>query len=1054
MTDDVQRARPRPREFLQQRRPQYFSDTLESAQPRLDRSLLEYHLDTLTSRSQELSFEGFALALCKLMIAPNLMPHTGPSGGGDSKVDSETYLVDEEMAFTWHTSEARAAATERWAFAFSAKEDWKPKVKSDVAKLAATGRGYTRAYFVSNQYIKDKERSDVEDGLAEKHGLGVTILQRGWILDRVFEAHLEDMAVKMLEMDVRLDDPPPTGPRDASRKQRLDQIERRIAAAVEAGRLGPGVVDDAIEAAVLARGLERSRGEIAGYLERATELASRHGLLDQEAEAYYQTAWTAYWWFEDGPRLAAAIERLEGAVAGRSDAVAVRRLTALFYLAAAGIGENWAADAEWLQARRVAIDTMLDRAIANNTAPSAALSANFTRQLLRVFDDPHQPGDAFAEMTGLVGEADGLLGFDLTSLADELAQLGAMLVPTAEFDALHNRLVDAVQRRAGNAAAASLLTDRAVQLYLADRYVDAIGVAGKALRLGALPESRAEFLRALDVIADSYLQLGLAWAARASWLLAANLLGNDLATSVEELPRLGFVLDRLRAVELRLGRLIPSLVVHRLYLLVARAVVADSEAHEEWVAGADLAYEAALGRALLRLPVDALQRLDALPDALGRLDLGIAKAALLLAFGHEPAAPPAFESPSETADFLRLLRDSADGPSIDPGLLQPSATRQLRSRVLGVEIHAEYDDGSPGAEIAESSLGALEALLATGMAHNVMGAEPSVHLRIRRGHFTPLPFRLVSKGAKADPVEIAFGDFDPAALNTKLQQEVRDQLGHIVFTVTLRAFYLGDGLDSLLGDERALDRSLNFAVSFVTAGDLLGQAHQRGLAAVLNGTEARYSVEPGQGWKASADERPARVRLTRGSDHRNVPHDRIRVLSSVVDNDLWDQAKWRGMVVLTAEGAPPLLALGFTNERPARAIWAGWMSRNVPLDELLQVTIVTDVNAERPFDYRVFVSPAYSKLGFDDVDLLVDKVRIHEMNPESDENLRRFQSAFSAVGEAYLGFAATPIGGASEDIRHIANAKFSGIRICSAKDLDEQDWAHSLLALHTDDSAP
>ena len=40
-------------------------------------------------------------------------------------------------------------------------------------------------------------------------------------------------------------------------------------------------------------------------------------------------------------------------------------------------------------------------------------------------------------------------------------------------------------------------------------------------------------------------------------------------------------------------------------------------------------------------------------------------------------------------------------------------------------------------------------------------------------------------------------------------------------------------------------------------------------------------------------------------------------------------------------------------------------------------------------DYRVFVSPVYSNLGFDDADLLVDRVRIHEMNPEWDVRRRR-----------------------------------------------------------------
>src|ERR1017187_836223 len=148
-----------PREFLKARRPEKFSDSVTEETPALDRSLLEYHLDTLTSRSQETIFENFARRLAQCEICPNLLPHTGPSGGGDSKVDSETYPVSDQIAIGWYSGIGVESAAERWAFAFSAKQDWQAKVRSDVAKIAATARGYRKAFFVSSQYIPDKQRA-------------------------------------------------------------------------------------------------------------------------------------------------------------------------------------------------------------------------------------------------------------------------------------------------------------------------------------------------------------------------------------------------------------------------------------------------------------------------------------------------------------------------------------------------------------------------------------------------------------------------------------------------------------------------------------------------------------------------------------------------------------------------------------------------------------------------------------------------------------------------------------------------------------------------------
>src|SRR3972149_9487782 len=101
---------PSPREFMRLRRPERFSDSLPDQHSRLEQSILEYHLESLTSRNQELDFERFAREIAQREICPNLLPHTGPTGGGDSKVDSETYPVSDQLALAWYSGIGRAAA--------------------------------------------------------------------------------------------------------------------------------------------------------------------------------------------------------------------------------------------------------------------------------------------------------------------------------------------------------------------------------------------------------------------------------------------------------------------------------------------------------------------------------------------------------------------------------------------------------------------------------------------------------------------------------------------------------------------------------------------------------------------------------------------------------------------------------------------------------------------------------------------------------------------------------------------------------------------------------
>jgi len=120
-----------PVTFMRSSHPELYSDSASVASVGLTQGLLEYHLETITNRSQETEFAYFARRLAEKEICPNLRPQTGPTGGGDSKADSETIPVASEISELWIGSDPRAGE-ERWAFAFSAKKDWKAKVASDV----------------------------------------------------------------------------------------------------------------------------------------------------------------------------------------------------------------------------------------------------------------------------------------------------------------------------------------------------------------------------------------------------------------------------------------------------------------------------------------------------------------------------------------------------------------------------------------------------------------------------------------------------------------------------------------------------------------------------------------------------------------------------------------------------------------------------------------------------------------------------------------------------------------------------------------------------------
>jgi hypothetical protein len=98
MQDQGDREKVMPSAFMRRLRPEYYSDTSERTTYELERSMLEYHLDTITARNQTHAFEIFCRKLCERTICPNLRPATGPEGGGDAKADTETFEVAEEIS--------------------------------------------------------------------------------------------------------------------------------------------------------------------------------------------------------------------------------------------------------------------------------------------------------------------------------------------------------------------------------------------------------------------------------------------------------------------------------------------------------------------------------------------------------------------------------------------------------------------------------------------------------------------------------------------------------------------------------------------------------------------------------------------------------------------------------------------------------------------------------------------------------------------------------------------------------------------------------------------
>ena len=701
-------------------RPENYSDTVERELHKLSKSELEYHLSTITARNETHAFELFCRKLCERAICPNLRPPTGPEGGGDGKADTETFPVAQELANFWYVGNAQAGK-ERWAFAFSAKKTWKKKVREDVQGLVDTGRPYTQIICVTSQFARSKDRAQLQDELRRTHGIPVTIHDRSWIVDQVFEHGWQDLAVNYLGIGEELTDKHRLGPNDYSREQQLADIERSLADPGSFTGMEMQRATETLVAAKLSRQLERDRTETDGRFARAIRVARSHGTRRQHIEAVYESIWTAFWWFNDFDYLDQHYAELAQLALPSSYAIELELLTNATQLLFNTVvcGHRTAAQMD-LVARVDRLMERLQELAADETQPNNALEAKvslLTMQASKALltSDRSARSELWPKLSQLLERARGLGEFS----ANRLTQLIEVIAPLGEDDPSYAALVDEVAQfvseRVGEAAGAIVLLKRARQL---KDHLEIIRILGKAARQLTKKEYRDEQCEALILLANAYYRAGMLWAARANLLVALATMFIQ-AEEDSEIPEVRVVpmLLFLASIAMELRNFPEALATLRLARGCAGSLPLDDESKQRFKS--DFKHkDGVLACQLVVISADSLVKVAALPDVLGRLELFDARYALLYALGYEQVLHDDGYATEEYDHerLARLFNSMASQPCAEGDMDifnsagQPQA---IATRVLGLRVEIRHEGSDTSVQVAEVVAGAVEALFAT-----------------------------------------------------------------------------------------------------------------------------------------------------------------------------------------------------------------------------------------------------------------------------------------------------------------------------------------------------
>ncbi len=1019
----------KPSDYLRERRPERYSDSIITEEPQITRDILEYHLETLTNRSQEKEFEHFARRIAEKELCPNLLPQTGPTGGGDSKVDSETYPVAEEISLRWY--QGHAGAKDRWAFAMSAKKVWRAKVKSDVKKIAETRRGYSLIYFITNQFVSDKKRAEVEDALKKEFDIEIRILDRSWVVDRIMNhGHIELAAQTLSIESLQLKPRKKIGPLDAKRDIELKELDAEINNPDRYLGIPYQLAEDILSAAVLASELERDRYEVDGRFLAALRVAENVGDKRQILRIAYRQAWITCYVYDDINELSRLYNRVEelGLSSHHADDVElVNNLwNAIFGSLALvdAINEN-----PKLSERASALKKKLEELSNDDIRPNNALHAQSMlcfHKLIKALRKNLESAELkviFAEFVTIFERSRGLGQYPFDSYKSIIFELGDLFVDNEDYESLFDTVVAIQEERTSEGEAGAVIANRGIQKLRGGKNYDAIRFFGRAQEKLAKEEYQYELIKCLIACGGAYEAAGLNWAARSNLLAALSICITKLSSSGFLHPQALLAAKQLTWIEIRLGRIPHIFFSLRLTNFITSHLQLNEEGQTkywEFIQHIDTIFS----MLILRLNLEQLEEIKKIPHLLDQLNLVCSEGTLLFALGHidilrEDVWFDKEDSIEKIEEFYELVcAQPANDDLPDVPELCLGRAIELKSDVLGMNLIFHVDASQISIWIAESLLGALEAFLATSLMGGIMPYKQIAEVAIRIDEDSKEAFGVeLIKTSKKYELEVVHNKnfaLSSADEIKRFRNLIMDFITNLLPKITIY-----DDKDNhfkkLAEDENVFSRALLFSDVITLSQNIYGNLDWTSLREVSNSIEGKaYELKRQYQWRPKKKVKQANEPLRYGEDEapehianaENLKHNERKVLS-LIDIPVWNKAQWSGTFFMVySEGqCPPCIGLMFKNEDGARNIFNGWRGRLGDKDkkDALRICIITGIDKHNPAHYRVHVGTnlnAYEQIGVQGQVVMVS--RIHTMTPDNDKNLSMFLEAYKKYGVYYL----------------------------------------------------
>ena len=971
----------RPSEYYRRMRPEYFSDSEVIYEVPLTEELFDAQMNLLSTKNLQSAFESFIVDVAMRLITPNIKPQTGPDGGGDGKVDAETYETSADISDKWYSEEEGATGNEKWAFAISCKTQWKPKVEGDVKKIVETNRGYTRVLFFSNQYIKSSVRSDIEKKLSDQYGVRVDIFDRLWCSQAVFRQGCLDIALFRLRFsDEYKRCTRRVGIHDKRRLERLAEIEKTILRPVSG--LDTGYVDELRETCIISRGLGRPRTEVEGRFRRAISECDKHGTHQQKFNILYDHAWTCYFWFDDVETTYQDYLKLKPFICDDCSVYRLERLTNLLSVLATAVTYGFI-EKERIQ-KEIEYIKDLEKTLAKDASrPACYLFIRLRIQTQRLIYHIPQPSMLKADLRALkplLLEAASCIEISFESQYEIMEMLSRQIDSSAEFDNVVDEMANVLATQRSEVEAAKVRLARAQAHMDKRRWKEAVRQLSFCVYAFEKEEYTDELIQSAGLMGLALWEMRLPYSAEAFLVKSVCFLLKDFQKSGHVPHLLVSTLAKLCEIELMLGRLVMYLNWFKLMMAVAQ----NSKYYEDpdFVkknSMADLAWMCRFAVSNLTEPY-----FERIPSILERHGLIFSSSCLKYALGYEDECEK---------DFLETMRGDKSGdwlskqPVFKQFLCDLNVSREgaacLQTTVNNFTFKVDYRNDYAFQQIAEIFLASMESLLSTYDTWELMPLHNEIVIHIVR----------TDDENDVRVLEIDKYEFgiNMATFTDKVFWECLIKfIAHAFSRNAITKSDIATMLNRKQDGERMMDRVAVLQQTKMAFAGVFGSKYQ-------------YRIED---WFKSTDKiytNKVRDRAVPNIVYKNRLQSDATTYLVNKDMSIWNEAGWNGCLVATDYFSPPILGLIFESIEKGRLIVNEWRRCTMESRPSIKIYFIKGINAAHPCWYRVCIFPDFTKEDKEhDGQYVSIMCRNHTMTPKTNKNLLLLEQEYDRFGECRL----------------------------------------------------